>query len=117
MATKHRLGQIGEELATAFLEDQGWQIIDRNYRRKGTELDIVARDPDRGVVFVEVKTRKTDSAGAAWESITERKMDRIRRGAATWLVESGTYQSIHVDAIVVEINGGLANIEHRRSLV
>ena len=104
MATKHRLGQIGEELATAFLEDQGWQIIDRNYRRKGTELDIVARDPDSGVVFVEGK-------------ITERKMDRIRRGAATWLVESGTYQSIHVDAIVVEINGGLANIEHRRSLV
>ncbi|MDI9587521.1 MAG: YraN family protein [Acidobacteriota bacterium] len=117
MATKHRLGQIGEELATAFLQDQGWQIIDRNYRRKGAEIDIVARDPKRGVVFVEVKTRKSDSAGSAWESITERKMDRIRRGAATWLVESGSYQSVYIDAVVVEINGGLAHIEHRRSLI
>ncbi|MDO5049726.1 MAG: YraN family protein [Actinomycetaceae bacterium] len=117
MATKHRLGQVGEELATAFLEDQGWQIIDRNYRRKGIELDIVARDPERGIVFVEVKTRKSNSAGSAWESITASKAERLRRGAANWLVEAGSYQSVYLDAIVVEVNGGLAQIEHRRSLL
>lgn len=116
MATKHRLGTVGEELAVAFLEERGWQIIERNYRRKGIELDIIGRDPDRGIVFVEVRTRRSGSAGSAWESITQAKANRLRRGAATWLSESGIRHPVHLDAIAIRLRGAEAIVEHRKNL-
>ncbi|MDO5034181.1 MAG: YraN family protein [Actinomycetaceae bacterium] len=117
MARTHRLGQLGEEMASDFLTDRGYQILDRNYRRRGAEIDIVARDPKRGIVFVEVKTRAGQFAASAWESITPAKVDVLRRGAAVWLQENGVRGSVHLDAIVVKVKGRSASIEHRRGIV
>lgn len=56
MATKSETGKLGENLACKYLVDKRYKIIDRNYRKPWGELDIIARAPDKTLVFVEVKT-------------------------------------------------------------
>jgi putative endonuclease len=82
------LGQRGESLAAAWYEREGYEILDRNWRRREGELDLVlARG--RAVVFCEVKTRSSSRFGAPVEAITRTKQQRIRTLAALWLGESG----------------------------
>ena len=74
-----KLGSHGEELAAQFLIDRGLQILDRNWRIKEGELDIVAKSLDGCIVFVEVKTRTSIAFGDPLESITPEKAMRIQR--------------------------------------
>ena len=80
-----QLGIHGEELAAQFLIDRGLQILDRNWRIKEGELDIVAKSLDGIIVFVEVKTRTSIAFGDPLESITPEKAMRIQRLALAWL--------------------------------
>lgn len=61
MTEKSELGQKGEDLACVYLVEKGFKILERNYRRKWGEIDIVAVAPDKTLVFVEVKTMKGGS--------------------------------------------------------
>lgn len=83
MAAKDDLGQRGEDLAARYLEGLGYMIVDRNWRSRGGELDIVAQDADT-TVFVEVKTRAGLGFGHPFEAITELKLARLRRLAMAW---------------------------------
>lgn len=56
MTKKSELGQFGEDFAAEYLQKQGYKIIDRNFRQPWGEIDIIAKDPDNTLVFVEVKT-------------------------------------------------------------
>src|SRR5437764_13866519 len=72
-------GKTGEDLACRELERRGYEILDRRYRRRGGELDIVARDGPT-IVFVEVKARAGREFGEASEAVTawtQRKMTRL----------------------------------------
>ena len=63
MTNKSETGKIGEDLACEFLQDRGYKIIERNFRQKWGELDIVAIGNDKTLVFIEVKTiRQNDNA-------------------------------------------------------
>jgi putative endonuclease len=77
---KTALGKKGEEIAERFLIQKGFKIIEKNYRIRGGEIDIVAIDGDT-VVYVEVKTRTTDEFGYPEESITPRKIKFLVRTA------------------------------------
>lgn len=79
-------GQAGEDHAARWYEGQGYEVLERNWRRRQGELDLIVR---RGatVVFVEVKTRTTDRYGTGAESVLPAKQRRIRRLAARWLSE------------------------------
>lgn len=58
MMTRNEIGAWGEELAATHVKHQGWAVLDRNWRTRGGELDIVAFDPQRNaIVAIEVKTR------------------------------------------------------------
>ncbi|MDO5728723.1 MAG: YraN family protein [Actinomycetaceae bacterium] len=113
--TRYQLGQLGERMVAEHLESQGWDILERNYRRKGAEIDIVARDGST-TVFVEVRTRRNRSAGGAFESITPDKFSTLRRAAAKWLGEKGTTRQARIDAVTVEIRGSQATLTHHRGL-
>ena len=77
---KQLIGQAAEDIAADFLRAKGLEILERNYRRRLGELDIVARD--RGVlVIAEVRTRATDRYGGAAASVDPRKQQRIIRAA------------------------------------
>ncbi len=58
MTPKNQLGKLGEDLACGYLVDKGYKIIERNFRKPWGELDIIAKSPDKTLVFVEVKTMR-----------------------------------------------------------
>lgn len=87
-ATKHtarrELGRMGEDYAVEYFRDRGAEVIDRNASFPAGELDLVVREADGEIVFVEVKTRASLDFGGA-ESVTPAKQRRLRAAAATWL--------------------------------
>ncbi|HEX7459856.1 MAG TPA: YraN family protein, partial [Acidimicrobiales bacterium] len=80
------LGASGEDLAAGWYEDQGYEILERNWRRREGEVDLIVRRR-RTVVFVEVKTRTSDAFGTGAEAVLPAKQRRIRRLASRWLAE------------------------------
>ena len=81
---RRTLGRYGEELAARYLTEQGWRVVDRNWRCAHGEIDLVARDGDC-LVFCEVKTRTSERFGGAIEAVDHRKAARLRRLVAAWL--------------------------------
>lgn len=74
-------------MAARFLKKQGYVILCRNYRARTGEIDIIAKDGD-ALVFIEVKSRHTDSYGSAKASITRAKQAKITRTAMYYLKET-----------------------------
>jgi len=79
------IGRAGEEFAAGFVESRGLEILERNYRTREGEIDIVARD-NKVIVFIEVKTRLSDSCGLPIEAIDEKKQEKIKEIAELYLV-------------------------------
>lgn len=84
-------GTAAEDLAAAFLRRQGLAIVDRNFRCKGGEIDLVARD-GAALVFVEVRLRRSSTHGGAVASVDAAKQRRILRAARTYLAGRGDVQ-------------------------
>jgi putative endonuclease len=78
------LGARGERIAAAYLTDVGLRVLDRNWRCRDGELDIVAREGD-ALVFCEVKTRRGTGFGHPVEAVTASKQRRLRILAQRWL--------------------------------
>lgn len=86
--TTKQIGDAGEEIAVRHLVAQGLQVLARNFRVKGGEIDLVCRHGAM-TVFVEVRRRaKSDFGGAAW-SITPTKQQRLILAARHWLARHG----------------------------
>ena len=86
-STRER-GAAGEEAAVRFLQQSGYEIIERNYYYLRGEIDIVAKD-GTVLVFVEVKSRRSTSFGAPEESVTPKKQELLRRTAEGYVAERG----------------------------
>ena len=114
---RRQLGDAGEQLAADHLARRGFQILDRNYRTRWGELDIVAFD-GRTLAFCEVKTRSMSRrCGTPFEAIHQRKRGRVRRMAGSWLSERTDRPFatvIRCDAIGMTFDpaGRLLAIEH-----
>ena len=78
------LGNWGEEIASNFLQDKGYQIQVKNYRCKQGEIDLIALD-GKDLVFIEVKTRRNSTFGLPQEAIDKRKMKRLYMVAKNYL--------------------------------
>ncbi|MDF2654299.1 MAG: YraN family protein [Bacillota bacterium] len=79
------LGTWGEDLAERYLKKEGFLILERNYRCRIGELDLIALDGSC-IVFVEVKTRQNQSFGLPCEAVNQEKIRHIRRTAAYYLM-------------------------------
>ncbi len=111
------LGRYGEDRACDYLQALGYSILERNWRCRIGEIDIIARDRDR-LVFIEVKTRSAQGFGHPFESITETKAARLRRLVAAWCEHrqvSGI--KVRLDAIAVLVRAGRVNIEHLKQVL
>jgi putative endonuclease len=115
MAAKDVLGKRGEEIAAESLASGGMRVIDRNWRCRQGEIDIVALDGVE-IVFIEVKTRTSVDFGHPLEAITAPKLARLRRLAAAWCeAHPGDHDRIRIDAIaVIAPVGAPATVEHLR---
>lgn len=112
------LGATGEQLATEHLQRRGFEILDRNFRTRWGELDIVAASA-QALVFCEVKTLQVPAGGRdPLEAITPRKRAQVRRMAAGWLAQrSGArprVPELRFDAIgiLLDADGGLLRLDH-----
>jgi putative endonuclease len=117
---RRALGALGERLAAEHMERAGYRIVERNYRTRYGELDIVAAG-DRCLVFCEVKTRITGRAGAdPFDAIGNGKRSQVRQMAAQWLAERRAQLDepaqplLRFDAIGVRISpaGRLLSLDH-----
>ena len=114
---ENQRGRVGEELAAEHLMRLGYEIVERNYRTRWGELDIVARAGST-LAFCEVKTRRAGGrAGGPLEAVGRNKQIRVRKMAGSWLAERRDRPYAHVirfDAIGVTVDGGgqLVALEH-----
>jgi putative endonuclease len=88
MATAQARGTAAEDRAARFLEQHGLNVIERNFRVRGGEIDLVCRD-GRSLVFVEVRLRSRADYGGAAASITPTKQARLILAARHWLARHG----------------------------
>ena len=99
MAHNAELGRRGEQLAVDHLLGRGMTVVERNWRCRLGEIDIVARD-GRDTVFVEVKTRTSDRFGGIEQAVTPEKVRRLRRLAGLWLARQDTrWSGVRIDVI------------------
>ena len=109
------IGKNGEEIAKTHLEKMGYKILEMNkHFSKLCEIDIIALDRDT-LVFVEVKTRKTDICGHPFEAITRTKYNHIKQGLFMYLQENPQYKKYRIDAVSVLIKPQL-KIEHLKNI-
>ncbi|MBU4175667.1 MAG: YraN family protein [Actinobacteria bacterium] len=99
------LGRLGEDLACRHLDGEGFEIVERNWRTRDGEIDIVARKGDL-IAFVEVKARRGDRFGEPEESVTPLKMRRIRRVAAQYLRQAPASGEVRFDVIGIRFGAG-----------
>lgn len=104
-----RVGDRGESRTAAYLEARGYTILERQWRCRFGELDLVAQSPRGVLCFVEVKSRGANSIGLPREFVDERKRERLRKTAAAYLAvhESDVPARFDVAEITPEKDGGL----------
>ncbi|CAN7519133.1 YraN family protein [Paenibacillus sp. LjRoot56] len=99
------LGKKGEELAFNYLLEQEYQIVERNWRCRSGEIDIIAEKSNK-LIFIEVRTRRPSNRfGTAKESVDYRKQAKVREIAQVYMHRFHKYeQSIQFDVIAVEMS-------------
>ncbi|MAC47964.1 YraN family protein [Oceanospirillum beijerinckii] len=96
--TSYQTGMEAEDLALNYLQQQGLQLIARNVRFKGGELDLIMQSGNTRV-FIEVRFRKSHYYGGALESITHRKQQRLIRSAMLYNQRFPTHQPWRIDVV------------------
>jgi putative endonuclease len=118
MATDHlERGRLGEEIAAGHLTRAGLDVIDRNWRCRLGEIDIIAVDGD-ALVMCEVKTRTSEDFGTPLAAVTPRKLRRLRLLAGEWLREHDCHpRQVRIDVIGILLPPrGNPSIEHLRDV-
>jgi len=100
------LGAFGEALVTDAYLQQGYSLLERNWRTSSGELDIILTRSGT-VVFCEVKTRTSSAFGSPAEAVTKDKRERIRALASQWLADNrGTAKELRFDVAAVTVRDG-----------
>jgi len=116
-SAKHNLslGKKGEEIAVSYLAKKGFRIIERNFKARYGEVDIIAQDGE-ALVFVEVKTRIGTKYGMPKESVTPRKLKEVVKTAEYYAtLHPGLSKSLRIDVvgvIVDPLTGEASSVEH-----
>ena len=107
---RQALGRRGEDLAAEYLAGLGYRVVDRNWRCRSGEIDLVVEAEQEGrskIIFCEVKTRSGLGYGDPLESITFAKARRLRLLAGQWLADHGAHaDEVRIDAVGVLIRPG-----------
>ena len=116
---KQNIGKLGEDIAVKYLENRGYSILERNYRKPWGEIDIVALK-SRELVFFEVKTQNQRFEWRPEENVTRHKKHQLSRIVATYLKEHKVPQNqdwrINVLAIQLDFETKNAQIEHIQNI-
>lgn len=111
MADSHTLGKSGEDQAAEHLKNSGYTIRHRNWKSGKTEIDIVAENRDF-IVFVEVKTRSSDTFLKPADAVTSQKQRTIIFAADNYIRKYGIEKESRFDIITIIHKGATSDIEH-----
>lgn len=114
MDKKQKIGKLGEKVVRKYLLENNYTIIEKNYKCKYGEIDIIAYDnSNKELVFIEIKTRSTEKFGKGIESIDIRKQKHIYKSAEYYLYIKKQQQSnMRIDAIEVFVTQNSVKIKH-----
>jgi putative endonuclease len=105
-------GDWGEDLALRFLEERGYTVVERNYRTRYGEIDLIVQKED-SLVFVEVKLRRGRGYGDPLEAVTPRKQEAVRSMAEQYLAEcEPEYDELRFDVVGILAGAGPPEISH-----
>lgn len=114
-----RRGAAAEAFVAGRLERTGYRIIDRNWRARTGELDLIALRGEL-LVFIEVRSRRGEAMGSADESVDARKLQRLMSTALAWLDEHAEHQErlwrVDLIAVTLDDRGALAAYNHYENL-
>lgn len=103
-------GEIGENIASKYLLNKGAEILERNYRIRSGEIDIIAK-LDNEIVFIEVKSRSNKKYGSPCESVNYKKIKKITNTAKYYMLINNLYE-VPIRFDVVEIYFGDKKLKH-----
>jgi putative endonuclease len=104
-------GKQGENLAVEYLLEEGYEILERNWRFKHTEVDIIARDRDQ-LVIAEVKTRTGNSWGEPYTAVDFRKQHSLIFAAERYIFSHNLDLDVRFDIVSIIIDHNRTVVEH-----
>ena len=108
------MGKAGEDLAERYLKQQGYAVVERNYRCPLGEIDLIAVNK-QAVVFVEVKTRRVDTSGTPLESVNAAKQRRLKRAALHYLSRHRLHdRDVQFDVVGISLRSDPPAVSHVR---
>ena len=114
---KKEFGNTGEDIATEYLEKQGYIILERNFYCKQGEIDIIAKDKNE-VVFVEVKSRSDVGYGLPSAAVKKQKIKHLCRTARYFLYKNNMFNEfIRFDVVEILIKSGKFNVNHIKQII
>lgn len=117
MSDTRRIGKEGEDICCQYLQDNGYTIVERNFRCKEGEIDIIARDKTEWV-FLEVKTRTNAHYGYPADAITEWKKRKMMKAVKFYLYFHRLEDAyIRIDMIEVHMEKEIGYIHHIKQVV
>ena len=111
MAKHNELGELGEDLAVEELEKNGYEIVERNWRYKKAEIDIIARK-NEVLAIVEVKTRSNDYIGNPQDFVTPKKIKMLVEAVNEYVVSKDLDVEVRFDIMAIIINQNKLTLEH-----
>jgi putative endonuclease len=107
----HVVGKSGEEIAIQYLLQQGYQVLERNYRCRFGEIDLVARDGST-LAFIEVKTRRSQKFGPAAAAVTLQKQRHLVKASQVYLTRNRKADELcRFDVVTIELDALTPHIE------
>ena len=103
MASNKTKGDLGEELASEYILKLGFSILERNYRYKRAEIDVIAQKENL-LVFFEVKARNGNAYGYPEEAVDEKKTEMVLMAANNYILETGWEEEIRFDIISISMH-------------
>lgn len=103
---KRYFGELGEDFAEKLLIKAGYKIVEKNFRSRFGEIDLIAKDGDT-LVFIEVKTRWSDKFGRPEEAVDTRKLRRIKLAGEYFSLKHPTLsKKLRIDVVAITLKGG-----------
>jgi len=118
MVYKQEIGKSGEEIATQYLKrEKGYTIIERNFRCKQGEIDIIAIDREE-IVFIEVKTRSNQNYGRASEAVNQQKRKHLIKAIQYYIYKRNLEESfIRMDIVEIYMKNKRVTINHIKQAI
>ena len=114
---KQALGRRGEQIAAEYLQRRGLQILERNFRIRGGEIDLIAKEGET-YVFVEVKARSGFAYGRGAEAVHAGKQQALLRTAQTYLYRNGLLEApARFDVIELDFSGETPRLRYLQNVL